>query len=345
MVAMRRNDWANSIDLKDAYFHVLVAQRSRKYMRFVIDGMSYQFQALPFGFSTAPLVFTHIMNEVAAYVHRKGIRLHIYLDDWLLWSLDSQQLQQDMLFMLDLCALLDLIVNILKSNLTPSQEFIFLGIYFQTVSFICHPSTDRWKRLLTLLRHARNASSLCARQWIRLVGTLMSMDSQVPLDRLHRRPIQLSFRDCSDRRKWSVSADTACAERSASSELVVMSVKRNGRPVISGAIHEWSDDLHWSMRHSRAGEPTPILWQPQVNGLCSGGCFAINWLELEAIRLALVQSSSKLLLMFEFDLLHVNLCHSGWNTHCLIYGNWTTLYMYIGSSSKKVWSVGRGLQE
>ena len=44
--------------------------------------------------------------------------------------------------MLDLCAPLGLIVNILKSNLTLSQEFHFGGIYFQTVSYICCPSTE-----------------------------------------------------------------------------------------------------------------------------------------------------------------------------------------------------------
>ena len=40
---------------------------------------------------------------------------------------------------------------------------------------------DRSEQLLTLLRHARNSGSLSGRQWMRLVGTLTSMDSQVPL--------------------------------------------------------------------------------------------------------------------------------------------------------------------
>ena len=114
-------------------------------MNFVIDDVSYQFRALPFGLSTAPLVFTCVMSEVAAYVHLKGIRLYIYLEEWLLRSLDPQQLQLDTTFMLGLCAFLGLIVNIPKSNLTSSQEFIFLGIYFQTVCYTCCPLTDRWK--------------------------------------------------------------------------------------------------------------------------------------------------------------------------------------------------------
>ena len=63
----------------------------------MIDGVSYQF-----GLLTAPLVFTCIMSKVVAYAHLKGIRLHICQDVWLLWSLDSQQLQLDTMFMLEL---------------------------------------------------------------------------------------------------------------------------------------------------------------------------------------------------------------------------------------------------
>ena len=37
-----------------------------------------------------------------------------------------------------------------------------------------------------------------ARHWMRLIDTLILMDSQVPLYRLHQRLIQLSFRDCWD---------------------------------------------------------------------------------------------------------------------------------------------------
>ena len=50
MAAMRQNDWATLIDLKDAYFHIPVAKRSRKYLPCVVNGTVYQFQALPFGY-------------------------------------------------------------------------------------------------------------------------------------------------------------------------------------------------------------------------------------------------------------------------------------------------------
>ena len=51
-------EWVTSIDFKDPYFHIPIHSQSRKYMRFHIQGQSYQFKALPFGLSTAPMEFS-----------------------------------------------------------------------------------------------------------------------------------------------------------------------------------------------------------------------------------------------------------------------------------------------
>ena len=52
--SLQAGEWVTSIDFKDAYFHVPINSQSRKYMRFHIQGKTYQFKALPFGLSTAP---------------------------------------------------------------------------------------------------------------------------------------------------------------------------------------------------------------------------------------------------------------------------------------------------
>ena len=57
-------EWVTSIDFKDAYFHIAIHSQSRKYMRFHIQGRSYQFKALPFGLPTAPMEFTVVAKEV-----------------------------------------------------------------------------------------------------------------------------------------------------------------------------------------------------------------------------------------------------------------------------------------
>ena len=90
-------DWATSIDLTDAYFHVPMHISTRRYLRFAIDGVVYTFKALPFGLNTAPWAFTRILDSVMVAV-RKIISSQIsnYLDDILIKNLDREILLRDL---------------------------------------------------------------------------------------------------------------------------------------------------------------------------------------------------------------------------------------------------------
>ena len=81
--SLQQGEWVTSIDFKDAYFHIPIQEQSRKYLRFHVQGQTYQFKALPFGLSTAPLEFTVIAKEMKLMALHKGIGIHQYLDDWL----------------------------------------------------------------------------------------------------------------------------------------------------------------------------------------------------------------------------------------------------------------------
>ena len=79
-----QNEWVTSLDFSDAYFHIPIHPRSRKYLRFFLNSKAYQFTALPFGLATAPLEFTKVVKEVKLMAQSRGIRIHQYLDNWLL---------------------------------------------------------------------------------------------------------------------------------------------------------------------------------------------------------------------------------------------------------------------
>ena len=81
--SLQLGEWVISMDFKDAYFHIPIHSQSRKYMRFYIQGQSYQFKALPFGLSTASMEFAVVAKEVKLMALQRGIRNHQYLDNWL----------------------------------------------------------------------------------------------------------------------------------------------------------------------------------------------------------------------------------------------------------------------
>ena len=52
---LQPGEWVTFIDFKDAYIHIPIQTQARKYLRFHIQGQSYQFKAPQFGLSTAPM--------------------------------------------------------------------------------------------------------------------------------------------------------------------------------------------------------------------------------------------------------------------------------------------------
>ena len=121
--AIQLNDWAFSLDLTDAYLHIPIHYRSRKFLRFTLRGRVYQFKALPFGLSTSPFVFTRLMEVIATFLRRRAITLHPYLDDWLARNQNRRRLLEHRQFILSLINSLGLIINNEKSDLVPAQVF------------------------------------------------------------------------------------------------------------------------------------------------------------------------------------------------------------------------------
>ena len=88
--SLQQGEWVTSVDFKDAYFHIPIQEQSRKYLRFHIQGRAYQFKALPFGLSTAPLEFTVIPKEVNLMAIHKVLKILQYLDNWLVRARSHQ---------------------------------------------------------------------------------------------------------------------------------------------------------------------------------------------------------------------------------------------------------------
>ena len=103
LLSVSQGDWLASFDLREAYIPVTVPPTSRPFLRFLLRVTVYQFQALCFGLSTAPPVFTWVMAPVSAILHSLGIRMRRYLDTWLVQSSSQESLLEVLLPVLRLC--------------------------------------------------------------------------------------------------------------------------------------------------------------------------------------------------------------------------------------------------
>ena len=130
--AMRLNDWAVSIDLTDAYLHVPIHHQSRKYLCFVHKAQVYHFTALLFGMSLSPLIFSKLMDVIAAFLRQCAISVFPYLNDWLIKNLICNRLITQTSFCIQTIQSLGFLPNLKKSDLFPAQKFTFKGMEFLT---------------------------------------------------------------------------------------------------------------------------------------------------------------------------------------------------------------------
>lgn len=76
-----KNDRLVKLDLQDAYFVVPVASQHHRFLRFIWNGVLYQYVCLPIALRSASQIFTKPMKPIIAHLLKPGIRLLIYLDD------------------------------------------------------------------------------------------------------------------------------------------------------------------------------------------------------------------------------------------------------------------------
>ena len=146
--------WAISIDLTDAYLHVPVREAHQRFLRFALSVEEIiQFLVLCFGLRTAPRVFTKLVIVIAAYLRRRGFQIFMFLDDWLLVHQDVHVLMAQAKDLVNLVTELGFLINWEKSDLQPSQSFVYLGVQFDLRVGLLYPSKER-------LHHLQEALSI-----------------------------------------------------------------------------------------------------------------------------------------------------------------------------------------
>ena len=130
LLAVRKDDFLASADLKDVYFQIPVHPSSRK--------LPFHFKR--YGLPVQSPVFRVI--DRSASVHKGFHRLLRYLDNWLILSSSEAKTRQHVNQLLALCRSLGIVINKEKSDLSPSRSVEYLGMIIDTVSSVPHRETN-----------------------------------------------------------------------------------------------------------------------------------------------------------------------------------------------------------
>ena len=121
---------------------------------------------------------------------QRGIRIHQYLDDWLVRATSLQTCLQHTQTLVALCQELGWLVNKEKSELEPKQVFNFVGYQFDLREGKVRPTLEHWQTLTDKILSVLSGPVCLVRQFMPLIGLLTATEKQVHLGRLHMTPIQ-----------------------------------------------------------------------------------------------------------------------------------------------------------
>lgn len=185
---IRPGDWFVTIDLKDAYFHIQVVRRHRKFLRFAFGGRAFQYKVLPFGLALAPRTFTKCVDAALAPLRLQGIRILNYLDDWLILAQSRELVTHHRDTVLRHIQSLGLRLNVEKSVLTPAQHTVFLGVHMDSVRMQARLAPARICSLMTCLARFSLGHHVSVGTCRRLLGLMAAASPVLPLGLLHMRP-------------------------------------------------------------------------------------------------------------------------------------------------------------
>ncbi|KAL0174316.1 hypothetical protein M9458_030284, partial [Cirrhinus mrigala] len=172
---IRSEDWFVTVDLKDAYFHVFILSRHRKFLRFAFRGEAYQYRVLPFGLALSPRTFTKCVDAALAPLQLQGIRILNYIDDWLILAQSEQ---------------LGLRLNAKKSVLSPLQRTTYLGVVWDSTTMQARLSPAWIDSILATVVRVQEGRSLTVKQFQQLLGLMAAASNVIPFGVLYMRPLQ-----------------------------------------------------------------------------------------------------------------------------------------------------------
>lgn len=192
---LEEGDFMVKIDVKDAYLHVPIHPRHRHLLSAEVGGTTYEFCSLPFGVSSAPMVFNRLMRGAITPMREMGIRLIFYLDDLLILGNSLEQAREHGRLVARHLQALGFILNASKTTVDyPSKTQIFLGFTILSETLSVKVPSEKVRKIGREAESMRNSETTTVLQLSRLLGAMISMARAIPYAKLMGRFLQRDLR-------------------------------------------------------------------------------------------------------------------------------------------------------
>ncbi|KAI8427650.1 hypothetical protein MSG28_002121 [Choristoneura fumiferana] len=183
---LRIKDFMMKVDISQAYFHIPIHPSHRRFLSMAYQGHVYEMTCLPFGLASAPSAFAMITNWIAQQLRRKGLRVIVYLDDFLFMHENSVVLERQ-----------------------ASMNLEYLGITWDSeinAKSLSGVKVTQLRKCISKLLEERLWSWHDAKVFL---GKLEFAAAVIPLGRLHCRFLQRALRHLEEERSTHEIQDTS----------------------------------------------------------------------------------------------------------------------------------------
>lgn len=150
--SVEKNDFAVSLNLSDTYFHIDVAKAHRHFLCFKFQGKLFQFKAMPFDLCS-PTVHEDDVSHFHV-LQTPWVHIIFYLGDTIILTIYRALATEHHNFVMNLLVKLGYLINLEKSDLSPSEQFSFLGLLWDSALYTVALTEGK------LLKHQRETCCL-----------------------------------------------------------------------------------------------------------------------------------------------------------------------------------------
>ena len=178
-----------SIDLKDAYYSVPIAQQYRKYLKFAFDGKLYCFTCLPNGLSPAPRIFTKLLKPVFSSLRKVGHVSTVYIDDSLLIGKDRPSCEANVKATVSVLRQTGFTVHPVKSVFKPVQRIQYIGFLIDSKAMTVSLPHDKMLRIQASCQKLLKNESPTIQEVAEVVGQLVAALPAITMGQMRYRAL------------------------------------------------------------------------------------------------------------------------------------------------------------
>ena len=195
-----------SIDLKDAYYSIPVAQEHRKYLRFYWQGTLYQFTCLPNGLAEAPRKFTKVLRVPFTHLRSKGHESSAYIDDSALFAQSFDSCMENIHDTMELMDSLGFTIHPEKSVIKPTHILTYLGFILNSLDMTVTMTDDKKEKIKRICREVLRKCNVSIRLLAELIGTLVAADPGVDMGPVFYKRTEIFKNECLQQNKGNFDA-------------------------------------------------------------------------------------------------------------------------------------------